>query len=308
MPLPYPLLKQIQSVFDECGPFDSDRALQAVFVDDRLEPWRGMLPQAPNKKARITFAIDFLSNRYHSDGRSALLLFVEALRHQTHEEDRCHQQLQNLEEALASHLEDDAGDGSTESSRPWLMTRLVHNALQLLDRKSPEELGRLPAGSRVGVLDNTLVEVWEKGPNFTAYFIGAADPDTHMPRSTQDLALVVDVTQLTVRSAAEYLDEQGIAAHLVLFTNRPSYDRVEFLDEGDVAQWEEPIRLFSAVRGKSQRNLGSRRTHVFLALPVVIAFGLGAVWGTVDAVQAYHWKRDGAGYMPVDVSAHLRGV
>jgi hypothetical protein len=38
--MPSELLSRLQATLLRCGPFDSDSALRAVFVDARITPWR----------------------------------------------------------------------------------------------------------------------------------------------------------------------------------------------------------------------------------------------------------------------------
>jgi len=95
--LPALLLKELRQTLLECGPFDSDRALSAVFAaDDRLAPWRYNLPEAYGRSDRVSqFVAAFLS-RQNRDGQNVLVLFLQALHDQAIEEDACHQRLNDV--------------------------------------------------------------------------------------------------------------------------------------------------------------------------------------------------------------------
>lgn len=107
------LHSQLRTALLDCGPFATDRELQAVFVDKRVSPWRTRLPQADNIVARVEKVIDFLHNQHNDVGENALVLFLYVLSERLDPKDACHQRLVNiakeLEREIASRNESNLG-------------------------------------------------------------------------------------------------------------------------------------------------------------------------------------------------------
>lgn len=101
--LPAPLLKQLRQTLLDCGPFDNDRQLRAIFTaDDRLAPWRNNLPEANSRVERVNlFVADFVGRR-NRQGQSVLVLFLQAVHEQAEEEDECHWRLNDLAVQVAA--------------------------------------------------------------------------------------------------------------------------------------------------------------------------------------------------------------
>lgn len=95
--LPASLLKQLRQILLNCGPFDSDRQLRAIFAaDTRLAPWHNNLPEADSRANRVNlFVADFVRRR-NRQGQSVLALFIQVLHEQAEAEDECHQRLNDL--------------------------------------------------------------------------------------------------------------------------------------------------------------------------------------------------------------------
>lgn len=51
--IPAPLLKKLRQTLLDCGPFGSQRTLEAVFTDDRIASWRNQIPDAGNRRERV---------------------------------------------------------------------------------------------------------------------------------------------------------------------------------------------------------------------------------------------------------------
>jgi len=94
------LNKQLNSVLLNCGPFDSDQQLRAVFVDARIKPWRNRLLDASSPSERVQMAIDRLNNQCTSEGENALALFLQVLGESVSPEDACHHHLTQLIKGL----------------------------------------------------------------------------------------------------------------------------------------------------------------------------------------------------------------
>jgi hypothetical protein len=108
----YNLLKQ---ALLDCGPFESDAALRAVFVDDRLKPWRNSLPQASNPAARVEAVMAFLVDKRRADTKeNALVLLLRVLSERVDTADECHLRLVGLAADLAEAL----GEGEAPHRPP----------------------------------------------------------------------------------------------------------------------------------------------------------------------------------------------
>ncbi len=95
------LHRQVRQTLLQCGPFDSNRGVRAVFVDARLSPWRAGLPEAFSRAERVDAVIAYLLDQYNRDGENALLLFLHVLSDRSHPADACHRQLRELADALS---------------------------------------------------------------------------------------------------------------------------------------------------------------------------------------------------------------
>ncbi len=97
-----------------CGPFASDRALRAVFVDARIAAWRDEIPDnTPSRGKRVAFLIDALMEQSAASGANALVLFLQVLADRASSGDACKNQLTQLAAAL-----DGALPAPVESSSP----------------------------------------------------------------------------------------------------------------------------------------------------------------------------------------------
>ena len=98
--IPRQLYNQLHTVLLDCGSFGTDHELKAIFVDNRLYPWRNRLPQADNPTRRVEGAINFLHNQYNDVGENALVLLLRVLSEHLDSRDACHQRLLDLANEL----------------------------------------------------------------------------------------------------------------------------------------------------------------------------------------------------------------
>lgn len=122
--IPAQLLKEIRPILLNCGPFFSDRQLSDTFVDERIAPWKNLIPQGENPAQRMESLVSLLSSRYNKRKENALVLFLQVICDQTHEMDICHEQLTVLIGRLQS-------DGKSSSSSTQSDTSLVQPKLPL---------------------------------------------------------------------------------------------------------------------------------------------------------------------------------
>jgi hypothetical protein len=93
--------KKLENVLLECGPFDSDEDLKAIFIDRRISSWHNRLPQARNRQQRVRKTIHFLYNKCDEAGEKALVLFLRVLSERNPPGDSCHRKLAET----AKHIE-----------------------------------------------------------------------------------------------------------------------------------------------------------------------------------------------------------
>lgn len=77
--LPADLLSELHRILPRCGPFQSDEALEAVFIDQRINTWSNEVPQTTNRRERVTYLVEFLWEKYNEHGENGLLLFLRVL-------------------------------------------------------------------------------------------------------------------------------------------------------------------------------------------------------------------------------------
>lgn len=91
---------RLHDTLSRCGTFDSNRALYALFVDERIIHWKNKIPEATNKEERITYLIDALYNQYDTDGANALALFLSVMSDKHSLADSCSSDLRRLSETI----------------------------------------------------------------------------------------------------------------------------------------------------------------------------------------------------------------
>ena len=82
MALPVDLQNRLRRELTACDVFNSDRDLQAVFMDSRLEQWRNRVPNAYTSISRFNFLLSTLLDSWTTNGDNALYLFVCVLSEQ----------------------------------------------------------------------------------------------------------------------------------------------------------------------------------------------------------------------------------
>lgn len=95
------LYVRLQATLLNCGLFTNDSELKAIFVDQRINPWRNNLPRADTPIGRVRAVIDLLHNQYTAAQENALALFLYVLRDQIDTGNACHHTLT----VLANELE-----------------------------------------------------------------------------------------------------------------------------------------------------------------------------------------------------------
>ncbi|MDT8305162.1 MAG: PQQ-binding-like beta-propeller repeat protein [Anaerolineae bacterium] len=102
--LPEQLYASLRAGLLSCEPFASDPALDALFVDARIAPWRRQLGEARTDLERVDGVIALLHDRHDSRGRNGLVLLVEVLGERYDQNDERCQTLHALHAELATAL------------------------------------------------------------------------------------------------------------------------------------------------------------------------------------------------------------
>ncbi len=103
--IPSAMYNPLKQALLDCGPFESDAALRAIFVDDRLKPWRDSLPQASNLAARAEAVMAFLVEKRRADTKeNGLVLLLRVLSERLNPAAECHPRLAKLADDLERAL------------------------------------------------------------------------------------------------------------------------------------------------------------------------------------------------------------
>lgn len=116
--IPPDLYSELRRSLLECGPVENHLQLEAMFVDDRLSPWRYSVPQSDSVTARVDVLVNFLYTRQREDtGINALVLFLQVLSERLDQADAHHHRLKNLADMLEAAL-DDRISGNRQADSP----------------------------------------------------------------------------------------------------------------------------------------------------------------------------------------------
>lgn len=185
---------------------------------------------------------------------------------------------------------------------------------EVVEQMSPKLKSVIDAGTSLYTIGSAGVKILQQGKQLITYAIGktgrTSAPKSKKPKQKKsspevlfqkgEVAIVVEISRPAVRDVVNYLESRQIDANLVVITTvKPrGIKPVKGLSESRPAQWAELVQEFSLAIDRVKREVGSAKIHIFLSTPLALAFGLGAVWGTVDQAQVYHWKSKG-GYAPL---------
>ncbi len=97
MPIPSILTHRLRETLAQHPALADDRTLRAVFVDERLAPWRNRTPEnTSDRAARVAALIGALCDQENTQGENALVLFLRVLAEQTPSGDALHNTLITL--------------------------------------------------------------------------------------------------------------------------------------------------------------------------------------------------------------------
>jgi hypothetical protein len=190
--------------------------------------------------------------------------------------------------------------------------QLAQEASDFLQSIEPG-LEALPkAGKVLATVGSTTINLLHRGKRLAAYWIRPkksqeeeeeADFSTKALSQAKDTAIIIEITRPVFVDVARFLKEEGIEAELIVI--KPNQDDQDvFLPVDQPEVWHDLVREFSQATNTIKRKSGKTNMHMFISAPLPLAFGMGAMWGTVDRATVYHWQD---GYKPVmTISRQLR--
>jgi hypothetical protein len=174
---------------------------------------------------------------------------------------------------------------------------------------NPQMKSVIDLGTSLYTIGSAGVTVLQKGKQLITYAVGKANAKqeaslekkpkrasrkrkTKITFDKNNVAVVVEVSRPTVQDAVNYLAAKKIDSNLIVITTikKTGTQSIQGLDDNKPRQWTELVQEFSTAMDAIKREAGTAHVHIFMATPVALAFGLGAVWGTVDHATIYHWN------------------
>jgi formylglycine-generating enzyme required for sulfatase activity/energy-coupling factor transporter ATP-binding protein EcfA2 len=146
--LPGDLYRRVRAALLRCGPLESDRALRAVFVDDRIAAWGDLLPEGDSPTGRAEALIAALIRRTDPHGRPALALLLRVLGERAPRGDACRRELAALADEVAGALRgEDAGPApSLDPAALAAYRALVREQCRRLETRPYRQLSELRGG------------------------------------------------------------------------------------------------------------------------------------------------------------------
>ncbi len=186
-------------------------------------------------------------------------------------------------------------------------TQWITEALKFFESIKPAVEGMtataalLSSGAKAGVYLIT------QGAKLVSYLITDEKDAPELPTIRKpDVVILVDINRRMLADVSRYMEARGLDADVIIVTNDPAYsNQIRFLDAQNPQEWEALVREFAAEMNKIKHVVGAARVHIFLSVPLALAFAMGTVWGTVDEATVYHWEANT--YHPVIlISRRLR--
>lgn len=162
--------------------------------------------------------------------------------------------------------------------------------------------------SNVKLGSNLMLRVFAEGRRLVGLLVSAWNGNREEQQSgrVEDVAVVVEITRPIRTSVEQYLQEIGGIEHTFIITCLDEDGRIGVLEHSRPVEWADQIREFYRLLNNIQREFGGAKVHFFISAPVVLTFGLGAVWGTVNNATVYHWA-EGTYHPVLDVGRTLKG-
>ncbi|NQT13335.1 MAG: trypsin-like peptidase domain-containing protein [Planctomycetes bacterium] len=154
------LWQQVRRVLLDCDEFAGTGTLRAIFAVEELLPFRGGLPEANSLDARVEQTIGYLVRKQRTDGRNALVLFLEVLARKRSPAEALHLALLALAEAVARYVEHAAdpealSPEANPAGVPMLALDEIKTMLVVARGVAKVEITRFRNGRRDGLAEGT---------------------------------------------------------------------------------------------------------------------------------------------------------
>lgn len=157
------------------------------------------------------------------------------------------------------------------------------------DAKEVISLGT-EAAPLIGLLVSTGKQTW-------TYLVGRKEEKV---QEKDDIAIVVQINRPIAQSVKEYLEYEGIDAHLVVVTNsQGGMASMKYLDNDRPSQWREIVSDFFEEVHHIQQEWGAKTFHLFFATPNALAFTLGCKMSVHYNIRVYNWVAEELSYVRV---------
>jgi len=113
------LIQRLRDVLTRCSALDSDRALRAVFVDERLASWINRVPEnTPDRATRVALLVTAFCDKTNAQGDNALILLLRVLAEQISPDDALHNDLNQLADEFSAYPPADLATLTSSTSKP----------------------------------------------------------------------------------------------------------------------------------------------------------------------------------------------
>lgn len=112
---------RLQQTLLDCGDFETDDQLQAIFIDTRINLWAVKLPTSNNRADRVRRTITYLWSRKRVDtDENALVLLLRVLSERHHPTTSCHHNILGWAEAVerATAIQSEAPSTQPPTNQP----------------------------------------------------------------------------------------------------------------------------------------------------------------------------------------------
>jgi hypothetical protein len=115
----------------------------------------------------------------------------------------------------------------------------------------------------------------------------------------EDVAIVIQINRPIAQSVKEYLEREGIDAHLVVVTNSQDGMSIKYLDNDKTYQWRDVASDFFEEVQRIQQEWGAKTFHLFFSTPNALTFALGCKMSIHYNVRVYNWVAEELSYVRV---------
>lgn len=98
--IPSNIFSSLRRILLQCGPFETNQQLRAVFAHPLLQPWQVGLPQTESVADRVDLLINYLMNAKRNTGEYILPIFLWISAERIDPQNTCHRLLSDLAKAL----------------------------------------------------------------------------------------------------------------------------------------------------------------------------------------------------------------